>query len=167
MLFSSCRKASSCLPRRAVGAKRFADLWHNRGFMARSRRTPAMLVGRCSLELSGHRPQGELKKSQPPSEADLSRRAVEGSAVSFHRQPKPKESPLSNPRSYCHLDRRVTGLRSTLAVSSSVAPNEQTKSVVPHLRCSTTCLGTFALSAPYENNSERRARLQPCRKWRG
>ncbi len=43
--------------------------------------TPAMLVGRCSSELSGHRPQGKLKKSQPPSEADLSRRAVEGPAV--------------------------------------------------------------------------------------
>ncbi len=75
------RKASSCLPRRAVGAKRVADLWHNRGFMARSRRTPAMLVGRCSSELSGHRLQGKLKKSQPTSEADLSRRAMEGSAV--------------------------------------------------------------------------------------
>ena len=36
--------------------------------------TPAMLVGRCSSELSGHRLQGKLKKSQPPS-------AVEGSAV--------------------------------------------------------------------------------------
>ncbi len=40
------RKASSCLPRRAVGAKRLADLSHHRGFMARSRRTPAMLVRR-------------------------------------------------------------------------------------------------------------------------
>ena len=28
-----------------------------------------MLVGRCSSELSGHRLQGELKKSQPPSAA--------------------------------------------------------------------------------------------------
>ena len=42
--------------------------------MARSRRTPAMLVGRCSSELSGHRPQLKLKKSQPPT-------AAEGSAV--------------------------------------------------------------------------------------
>ena len=33
-----------------------------------------MLVGRCSSELAGHRLQGKLKKSQPPSEA-------EGSAV--------------------------------------------------------------------------------------
>ena len=40
-----------------------------------------MLVGRCSSELSGHRLQGKLKKSQPPSAADLSRRAVEGSAL--------------------------------------------------------------------------------------
>ncbi|MEA2261675.1 MAG: hypothetical protein QOJ51_4500 [Acidobacteriaceae bacterium] len=37
--------------------------------MARSRRTPAMLVGRCYLELSGHELQGELKKSQALSEA--------------------------------------------------------------------------------------------------
>ncbi len=66
------RKASSCLPRRAVGAKRLADLWHNRGFMARSRRTPAMRVGRCSSELSGHRLRGKLKKSQPLSGALLS-----------------------------------------------------------------------------------------------
>jgi hypothetical protein len=28
--------------------------------MARSRRTPAMLVGRCSSELSGHNLQGNL-----------------------------------------------------------------------------------------------------------
>ena len=62
-------KSSSCLPRRAVGAKRLADLSHNRWFMARSRRTPAMLVGRCSSELSGHRLQGKSKKSQPLSEA--------------------------------------------------------------------------------------------------
>ena len=31
------------------------------GFVARSRRTSAMLVGRCSSELSGHRLQGKLK----------------------------------------------------------------------------------------------------------
>src|SRR6202046_3732384 len=31
------------------------------GFMARSRRTPAMLVGRCSSELSGHRLQRKSK----------------------------------------------------------------------------------------------------------
>jgi hypothetical protein len=40
-----------------------------KGFMARSRRTPAMLVGRCSSELSGHKLQGKLKKSQPLSGA--------------------------------------------------------------------------------------------------
>jgi hypothetical protein len=39
------------------------------GFMARSRRTPAVLDGRCSSELSGHRLQGKLKKSQPPTGA--------------------------------------------------------------------------------------------------
>jgi hypothetical protein len=31
--------------------------------------TPAMLVGRCSSELSAHRLQGKLKKSQPPTGA--------------------------------------------------------------------------------------------------
>src|ERR1700684_2498033 len=31
------------------------------GFMARSRRTPEMLVGRCSSELSGHKLQGNQK----------------------------------------------------------------------------------------------------------
>ena len=67
--FVPSRKASSCLSRRAVGAKRLADLSHHRGFMARSRRTSAMLVGRCSSELSGHRLQGKLKESQPLSEA--------------------------------------------------------------------------------------------------
>src|ERR1700719_3053063 len=57
--------------------------------MARSRRacpepaegTPAMLVGRCSSELSSHKLQAKSKKSQAPSAADLSRHAVEGSAV--------------------------------------------------------------------------------------
>ena len=33
----------------------------NRALYARSRRTPAMLVGRCSSELSGHKLQGKLK----------------------------------------------------------------------------------------------------------
>jgi hypothetical protein len=42
--------------------------------MARSRRTPAMLVGRCSWELSDRKLQRKIKKSQTPSEA-------EGSAV--------------------------------------------------------------------------------------
>src|SRR5258707_390362 len=36
------------------GAKRLADLSPNRGFTARSRRTPRMPVGRCSSQLSGH-----------------------------------------------------------------------------------------------------------------
>jgi hypothetical protein len=35
--------------------KRLADLLLNRGFMARSRRTPRMLVSRCSSELFGHK----------------------------------------------------------------------------------------------------------------
>src|SRR5580704_19701059 len=34
--------------------------------MARSRRTPAMLVGRCSSELSSHKLQAKSKKSQAP-----------------------------------------------------------------------------------------------------
>jgi hypothetical protein len=37
-----------------------------------------MIVGRCSLELSGRNPRRKIKKSQTPSEADLSRRPVEG-----------------------------------------------------------------------------------------
>jgi hypothetical protein len=56
--------------------------------MARSRRTPAMLVGRCYSELSGHKLYGKLKKSQAPGKPTcpaLPRlavgRAVEGSAV--------------------------------------------------------------------------------------
>ena len=35
-----------------------------KGFMARSRRTPATLPGRCSWELSGREPQRKLKRSQ-------------------------------------------------------------------------------------------------------
>src|ERR1700723_3811136 len=42
--------------------------------MARSRRTPAMLVGRCSSKLSSHKTQAKFIKSQAPS-------AAEGSAV--------------------------------------------------------------------------------------
>jgi hypothetical protein len=37
--------------------------------MARSRRTPAMLVDRCSWELSGRKLQRNLKKSQTPTVA--------------------------------------------------------------------------------------------------
>src|ERR1700722_4941011 len=44
------------------------------GFMARSRRTPTMLAGKCSSELSGHRLQGKSNSHSLPSEA-------EGSAV--------------------------------------------------------------------------------------
>jgi hypothetical protein len=43
-----------------------------------------MLVGRCSSELSSHKLQAKSKKSQAPSAADLSRHAVEGSAVSIN-----------------------------------------------------------------------------------
>src|ERR1700693_2200295 len=38
--------------------------------MARSRRTPAMLVGRCSWELSGRKLQRNIKNSQTPSKAE-------------------------------------------------------------------------------------------------
>ena len=37
-----------------------------------------MLVGRCSSELSGHRLQGKLKKSQPLSEPPQIYRVTEG-----------------------------------------------------------------------------------------
>src|SRR6202020_2197075 len=47
-VFQVPTKPSSCLPRRAVGAKCFADLSQTEGFIARSRRTSAVLVGRCS-----------------------------------------------------------------------------------------------------------------------
>ena len=52
---------SSCLPRRAVGAKRLGDLSHKEGFTARSRRTPAMTIGRCHSELSGHKHQKQQR----------------------------------------------------------------------------------------------------------
>ena len=55
MCFKPQQKPSSCLPRHAVGAKRLADLSHNEAFIARSRRTPAMLVRRCYSELFGHK----------------------------------------------------------------------------------------------------------------
>ena len=48
-------KLSSCLPRRAVGAKRLADLSYKEAFIARSRRTPAMRTIRCLRELSGRK----------------------------------------------------------------------------------------------------------------
>ncbi len=59
----------SAVPRTFVevffdGAKRRVDLSHSGRLMARSRRTPRMLVRRHSSELSGHRLQGKLKKSQ-------------------------------------------------------------------------------------------------------
>src|ERR1700733_14322381 len=82
-------KPSSCLPRLAVGAKRFADrsqteaLWRGveEPVPSVAEGTPAMLVGRCFWELSDRKLHRKIKKSQPPSEADLSRHAVEGSAV--------------------------------------------------------------------------------------
>ena len=37
------------------------------GFMARSRRTPAIFIGRCFWELSGRKLQRTIKKSQTPS----------------------------------------------------------------------------------------------------
>src|SRR5882757_8530007 len=51
------------------GAKRFADLSQTEGFIARSRRTPAMPVDRCSWELSGRKLHRKIKKSQALSEA--------------------------------------------------------------------------------------------------
>jgi hypothetical protein len=43
-----------------------------------------MLVGRCSSELSSHKLQAKLKKSQPPS-------AAEGSAVFLSVSTEPKK----------------------------------------------------------------------------
>jgi hypothetical protein len=43
--------------------------------MARSRRTPATLVGRCLWELSGRKLRRKIKRSQIRSEADLSQPA--------------------------------------------------------------------------------------------
>src|SRR5580693_10308910 len=52
--------------------------------MARSRRTPAMLVCRCSSELSGHRPQGNLKshslRAKPRACPERSRMGICSSA---------------------------------------------------------------------------------------
>ena len=48
-VFNPLAKPSSCLPRRAVGAKRLADPSHNEGLMARSRRNLGD-VRRCYLE---------------------------------------------------------------------------------------------------------------------
>src|ERR1700748_571360 len=57
-------KLSSCLPRRAVVVERFADVSQTEGFMARSRRTPATLISRCSWELSGRKLERKIKKSE-------------------------------------------------------------------------------------------------------
>ena len=88
MFFNPSTKPSSC----SSLAKRLADLSHNEGFIARSRRTSAMLVGRCYSELSGHK----HKKSQPPSEADLSRRTVEEPAVRLSAVPHFQSSHTSH-----------------------------------------------------------------------
>ncbi len=68
------------------------------GFMARSRRTPAMLVARCSSKLSGRKLQGKLKKLQAPTGAQRSR---SGPAVRLSPPPSPPEdlriSFLTNP----------------------------------------------------------------------
>ncbi len=72
MLFSPLQKGVILPAPACRGSEAPHRSMHNRGFMARSRRTPAMLVGRCSSELSGHRLQGELKKSQPPTGAQRS-----------------------------------------------------------------------------------------------
>src|SRR5271156_5009582 len=54
------------LQRRVILSEAPSQIYHmTEDFMARSRRTPAMLVGTYSSELSGHRLHGELKKSQP------------------------------------------------------------------------------------------------------
>src|ERR1700722_21002975 len=48
------------------------------GFMARSRRTPAMLVCRCSSELSGHRLRGNSKShSLRPERSEVGGPAVD------------------------------------------------------------------------------------------
>ena len=57
--------------------------------MARSRRTPAMLVGRCSSKLSNHELQAKSKKSQAPS-------AAEGPAVACPAYAPPLSSWSAN-----------------------------------------------------------------------
>ena len=69
-------KPSSCLPRRAVGAKRLADLSHNEGFTARSRRTSTMVVGGCYSGLSGHK-----SKKVTSSERSASRNLLDDTAL--------------------------------------------------------------------------------------
>jgi hypothetical protein len=46
-----------------------SQIYRKQGFMARSRRTPAMHVGRGSCELSGRKLHRKIKKSQPLSGA--------------------------------------------------------------------------------------------------
>ena len=70
----ACRGSEA--PRRPIA--------YQRVFMARSRRTPAMLVGRCSSELSGHQLQGSRKshRYRPKRPVPACRGSVvEGSAA--------------------------------------------------------------------------------------
>ena len=53
------------------GSEALADLSQTEGFMARSRRTSAMLVGRCSWELSGRKLQAEPVRRYAPSFASF------------------------------------------------------------------------------------------------
>jgi hypothetical protein len=85
--------------------------------MARSRRTPAMIVGICCWELSGRKLQRKIKKSQTPSVADLSRRAVEGSAV-----PRTSHGNAeSRPPQICHLDRTRISCHAALDIAACAA----------------------------------------------
>ena len=67
------------------------------GFMARSRRTPAMLVGRCSWELSGRKLQRKIKSHKLRPE----RSVAEGPAVSLPVRTHPlKPNPFSSSRAF-------------------------------------------------------------------
>src|SRR3984957_269775 len=57
------------------------------GFMARSRRTPAMFVGRCSSELSGRRLQGKSKVTGSERSASQIYRIKEGFMARSRRTP--------------------------------------------------------------------------------
>jgi hypothetical protein len=73
------------------------DLWR------KAEGTPATLPGRCSWELSGHRLQGKLKKSQPPSEAER----LQFHSTRNNTEGSPQLSPLSS-RSSARLIASVT-----------------------------------------------------------
>ena len=61
-IFSALHKTVILPARRAVGAKRLADLSHNEGLTARSRRTSATLVRRCYSGLSGQKHRKSVEK---------------------------------------------------------------------------------------------------------